>query len=157
MRWQSVKRSPVWAHNAIRSLIVELWQSRGTIHFIQSLDLYWKRGRLVVSSLIKTVSITGTHWQPCEVTTSTCCSPVSGPGAHCTLWHWIFGNFAKATRQAPARSLPSTWGGWGDTRVTSINNYPDTMWELLMGVCGVARLTGGTPRDLGHVFGCNDT
>ena len=39
----------------------------------------------------------------------TCYCPVSRPAAHCTLWHWIFWNFAKATRQAPARSLPSTW------------------------------------------------
>ena len=43
----------------------------------------------------------------------TCYCPVSRPGAHCTLWHWIFWNFAKATRQAPARSLPSTWGTEG--------------------------------------------
>ena len=28
--------------------------------------------------------------------------PLAGHSAHCTLWHWIFWNFAKATRQALA-------------------------------------------------------
>lgn len=30
--------------------------------------------------------------------------PAAGLTAHCTLWHWIFWNFAKATRQAPPHS-----------------------------------------------------
>ena len=96
-----------------------------------------------------------------------------GRSAHCTLWHWIFWNFAKATRQALALcSLPSTWGEEGDTGVTSINNYPDTAhrglgrpWgrhDVTTGdgcVCctGLPGLRAGLRGDLGHVFGRNDT
>ena len=148
MHWQSVKRSLVCAHPGnVRSFIVGLWQARGTIFSqFSSLTtswplLCWGQKSWPASSDQKEsweaedfINIKPRRWHY-----------VTAPWqAHCSL-HIVTLNILKFCQghQPSTRTLVTAIHlRWGDTGVTSINNYPGTIWELLMVTWVCAELPG---------------